>query len=131
MFSLFAIVLVIAVAYHLRTTKKYKFKNKVNNSYLGALIYLQICVITGGSSGLGKAVALQLLKKGANIYIVARNKEQLKETVESLTSEKTSEDQTIEAISADVTDFQSIKAAIKEIEVKYGKIDVLFSCAGN
>lgn len=88
------------------------------------------CVITGGSSGLGKAIALQLLKKGANIFIIARNKDQLDETVEYLVHEKTSEHQIIEAISADVTNFQSIKAAIKEIETKHEKIDVLFSCAG-
>ena len=71
------------------------------------------------------------MKKGANICIIARNKEQLEETVESLASEKTYEDQIIAAISADVTSFQSIKAAINEIDMNYGKIDVLFSCAGN
>lgn len=92
---------------------------------------MQFCVITGGSSGLGRAIACQLLKKGANICIIARNKEQLSETVEYLTSEKIFEGQIIEAISADVTNFQNIKAAVKEMELKHKKIDVLFSCAGN
>lgn len=91
---------------------------------------MQFCVVTGGSSGLGKAVALQLLKKGANVFIIARNKEQLRETVESLRLEKIFDDQIIEAISANVTNFQNIREAVKEIEVNHGKIEVLFSCAG-
>lgn len=91
---------------------------------------MQFCIITGGSSGLGKSIALQLLKKGANICIIARNKEQLNEAAESLKHEKLFKGQIVEAISADVTNFQNIKAAVKEIELKYGKIDVLFSCAG-
>lgn len=87
-------------------------------------------MITGGSSGLGKAIASQLLKKGANIILIARNKEQLHKTAKSLESDKISSKQTIDMISADVTDFESIKSAINTIEAKLNKIDVLFSCAG-
>ena len=87
-------------------------------------------MITGGSSGLGKAVASQLLEKGANIIIIARNKQQLIESSKSLESFKISSEQRIEIISADVTDFENMKSAIKEIEDKLDGIDVLFSCAG-
>lgn len=87
-------------------------------------------MITGGSSGLGKAIASQLIKKGANIIIVARNKSQLDETVKLLVSQKVSSGQIIKAVSADVTNFESIKSAITEIEAHFEKIDVLFSCAG-
>ena len=87
-------------------------------------------MITVGSSGLGKAVASQLLEKGANIIIIARNKQQLIESSKSLESFKISSEQRIEIISADVTDFENMKSAIKEIEDKLDGIDVLFSCAG-
>ncbi len=87
-------------------------------------------MITGGSSGLGKAIASQLLKEGANIILIARNMEQLRKTAKSLESNKLSPKQIIEMISADVTDFESIKSAINTIETKLHKIDVLFSCAG-
>ena len=55
---------------------------------------------------------------------------QLKETVKSLESDKLVPNQRIEIISADVTNFNDINIAIKEIETKNRKIDVLFSCAG-
>jgi NADP-dependent 3-hydroxy acid dehydrogenase YdfG len=70
------------------------------------------------------------LKKGANICIIARNTEQLREAAETLKHEKLFEEQIIEIISADVTNFQNVKAAVEKIEIKYGKIDALFSCAG-
>lgn len=87
------------------------------------------CVITGGSSGLGKAIASQLLKKGANVIIIARNKLQLDDASESLKKDKVYPEQKITSISADVTNFESVKAAVKQIEMD-SKIDVLFSCAG-
>ena len=92
---------------------------------------MQFCIITGGSSGLGKAIAFQLLKKGANICIIARNKGQLSDTAKALKKEKIFENQVVEAISSDVTNFESIKNSVKEIESKYGKIDAIFTCAGN
>lgn len=90
---------------------------------------LKNCVITGGSSGLGQAIASQLLKKGANVIIIARNKLQLDEASKSLEKDKIYPEQIITSISADVTNFDSVKAAIKQIELSC-KIDVLFSCAG-
>ena len=37
----------------------------------------QVCYVTGGSSGLGLAIAVALTKKGADVSIVARNEERL------------------------------------------------------
>ena len=87
------------------------------------------CVITGGSSGLGRAIASLLLKRGANVIIIARNKSQLDETAASLEIDKKFSHQKITSISADVTSFESIKDAVDRIESD-GNIDVLFSCAG-
>jgi 3-dehydrosphinganine reductase len=41
-------------------------------------------VITGGSDGMGKAVALQLCAKGANVVVVARTVSKLQNTVEEM-----------------------------------------------
>jgi NAD(P)-dependent dehydrogenase (short-subunit alcohol dehydrogenase family) len=46
--------------------------------------WLQTVVITGGSEGLGKAVACQLAEKGANVVIVARTLQKLQESMEAI-----------------------------------------------
>jgi 3-dehydrosphinganine reductase len=47
-------------------------------------ISLQTIVVTGGSDGMGKAVACQLAEKGANIVIVARTVHKLREALEAI-----------------------------------------------
>ena len=42
----------------------------------------QTVIVTGGSKGVGRAICLALAMEGANIVIVARNKSEIKETVE-------------------------------------------------
>ncbi len=87
-------------------------------------------MITGGSSGLGKAIAVELLSKGAHVTLVARNSEQLEEAAKQLEPLKSFKKQQINTISADVTNFESIKSAISESESVSGPISILFSCAG-
>ena len=48
------------------------------------LFFCQTVVITGGSDGMGKAVALQLSAKGANVLIVARTVSKLVATVDEM-----------------------------------------------
>lgn len=48
------------------------------------VIAFQHCFITGGSSGLGLSLAVLLVRKGANVSIVARNEERLKKALETL-----------------------------------------------
>ena len=44
----------------------------------------KLVLITGASSGIGQATALQFAKKGANLILVARNKDKLNQTAEEL-----------------------------------------------
>ena len=44
----------------------------------------KLVLITGASSGIGRAAALQFAKKGANLILVARNKDKLQQTAEEL-----------------------------------------------
>lgn len=46
--------------------------------------FSQTVVVTGGSDGMGRAVAAQLAKKGANVVVVARTVSKLQGTVEDL-----------------------------------------------
>lgn len=51
----------------------------------GADTFLQTVVITGGSDGMGRAVAMQLAEKGANVVIVARTVSKLQAALEGIT----------------------------------------------
>lgn len=91
-------------------------------------------MITGGSSGLGKALAAELLAKGAHVTLIARSKAQLEQAVRELEPFKVAAagkgQQQISFVSADVTSYESIKSAIAEAELVSGPISMMFCCAG-
>lgn len=88
-------------------------------------------VITGGSSGIGKAVAELLVLWGADVCIWARNISRLEEAVKDLQQKKQCAHQKIVAFSCDVTSAQEVQStAVKTVEV-LGGIDFLVNCAGD
>ncbi|KAG0346763.1 3-dehydrosphinganine reductase [Podila humilis] len=92
--------------------------------------------VTGGSIGLGRAVAINLAKQGAHVTIVARKEGPLKETVELMkqntASGKNASEQKFHWISADVTDKEASLRALDEASARFGgKVpDVIMACAG-
>ncbi|THX75059.1 NAD(P)-binding protein [Aureobasidium pullulans] len=60
-------------------------------------------LLTGGSSGMGRALARKLAEQGANVCIVARNQQKLDETIDYIKSHAKSPNQRFLAISADCT----------------------------
>lgn len=88
-------------------------------------------MITGGSSGLGKAVAAELLSKGAHVTLMARNMKQLQEAAQELSANKVHAKQLIKLVSADVTDYKNFQKALNEAEATLGPVQMLFCCAGN
>lgn len=90
------------------------------------------CYITGGSSGLGKAIAMRLVQRGANITIVARRKQQLEETLKELKRNTISKNQKCCYVVADVTIKNQAFSAIKEAkDIMSQSIDYVFCCAGS
>lgn len=107
-------------------------------------------IITGSSSGLGKALAIKLLQKGANVTISSHNKEELQKTEKDLrsrgstssqdptSSSKTNKKSTsykvqtasLLAIPADVTKIEDIKNLFKQTNDHFGKVDILINNAG-
>ena len=79
----------------------------------------KIVVITGGSKGLGKALALCFLKDGSKVTVCSREKKELK----SLEKE-------IIGIEADVTKENELQALVKKISGDFGKIDIWVNNAG-
>ena len=86
----------------------------------------KIALITGGSQGIGKAIAKKLASEGANIVICSRNLDNLKESaseIESLTK------RIVMPIQCDTTKTDSIKNLVNQTFEKFGRIDILINNA--
>lgn len=86
-------------------------------------------VVTGGSSGIGLSVAKQLAEYGANLFLVARNKEKLDAVVTELENHRQVEEQVWKAVPADISDREAITQAMQEL-VQQHDIDILINNAG-
>ena len=87
-------------------------------------------VITGGSSGIGKATAKLLAKWGANVCICARDTDRLRQACEEIRSQAQSKDVKIFSIAMDVADRRQVRMAAPEAIKLLGGIDMLINCAG-
>lgn len=87
----------------------------------------RVVVVSGASSGLGKQMSRAFADQGATVVIMARRIEKLEELANEL------RDKGVDClpIKCDVTDVESVNSAAKEVEEKYGKVDVLVNCAGS
>ena len=83
----------------------------------------QVAVVTGGSSGIGKSIALLFAKEGADVVIISRKEEALKEVCK-LNPEK------ITYVAGDITQTENIKKLVEYVKNKFGKLDILVNNAG-
>jgi 3-dehydrosphinganine reductase len=86
-------------------------------------------VITGGSSGIGKAAALLLARYGAEVCIIGRDRIKLDNALQEIRS-KSADGRKFSAVTADVSDRRQVNAAAPSIVESLGGIDVLINCAG-
>lgn len=87
----------------------------------------KIALITGGSSGIGHAIARYLAKQGAHVWLLARGVEGLDSAHESL---KCFDDQLCGTISADVSDWDQVLSAVAQVELEIGVPDLVVNSAG-
>lgn len=85
-------------------------------------------LITGGSSGIGKAMALYVVKHGASVTIVARNKIKLQEAKAEIEKCLKTSQQKVICVSEDIT--KDAENAVKEAENNLGPVDILINNAG-
>ena len=83
----------------------------------------QVAVVTGGSSGIGKSIAVLFAKEGADVVIISRKEEALKEVCK-LNPEK------ITYVAGDITQTENIKKLVEYVKNKFGKLDILVNNAG-
>lgn len=82
-------------------------------------------LITGGSSGIGRACAIQASRLGAKVTIIARNEDKLKETLFLMDNEKEHA-----YYLKDLSDVSSIEKLVKTIVLERGSIDSFVHAAG-
>jgi len=85
-----------------------------------------IALVTGASSGLGRHFALTLARAGADVVLAARRVERL----DALAGEIAGLGRRGEAVAMDVTDPESIRAALEQAWARMGAIDILVNNAG-
>jgi NAD(P)-dependent dehydrogenase (short-subunit alcohol dehydrogenase family) len=86
----------------------------------------KIAVVTGGTSGIGRALSLGLADAGADVIASARRQQQVEETATEIES---SGRKTLR-LSSDVCDRASLEKLLAAVVEKFGKVDILINCAG-
>ncbi len=86
-------------------------------------------VVTGGGSGLGKAMATYFLELGANIVITSRNLEKLQTVAQEMEGSTGGK---VLPVQCDVRDYEQVEAMVNDSVAKFGSVDVLLNnAAGN
>ena len=80
-----------------------------------------VVLVTGGTRGIGRAIAESFKKAGATVYITGTNREK---------TEAVAQEIGVNGVKMDVTDREEVKRVVDEIVEKEGKIDVLINNAG-
>jgi len=88
----------------------------------------KVAIITGGSRGIGFATVKAFLKEGAAVILTASRKETAEAAVQKLKAEFP--DASIEGISPDLGNLESVQEAFNKVAEKYGRIDILVNNAG-
>lgn len=86
----------------------------------------KIAVITGGTSGIGKATALRFAKEGADVVVWARNPQK----GEDFVKEAKQQGYTITFMPVDVSKFEEVQAAANKVKELKGGVDILVNDAG-
>src|SRR5579871_5397966 len=86
----------------------------------------RVALITGGSRGLGKAIALELGREGATLALIGRDETKLNETAAEATQLGADAHTSV----TDVTHEQQVRSLRKRIEGQFGRVDILINNAG-
>ena len=87
----------------------------------------QVAVVTGASTGLGLQMAKAFASQGADLVLLARRMNLLEENAKAIT-----EEYGVKAFpfACDITDTENVKAAVKAVMDRFGRVDILVNNAG-
>lgn len=84
-------------------------------------------IVTGGTKGIGRGIAVALAREGMNVCISARHVEEIEETVAALNREGEGR---ATGVVCDVRDYEQVRAMFEYAASKFGGVDVLVNNAG-
>ncbi len=87
----------------------------------------QVCIITGGGSGMGKATAFTMAQEGAKVVLFGRTESK----VTAVAEEVRDQGGTAKAYGVDVADYDAVFSAIGVTLDAFGRVDVLVNSAGH
>jgi len=90
----------------------------------------KIAIVTGGSSGIGKAIACSLFNRGLDLWLVAQRKDLLESARKEVELHRQNQNQMVKVISADVSDLDQVQMVVKIVTDKSGAPDLLVNSAG-
>lgn len=84
-------------------------------------------LVTGGGTGIGKSIAQELARAGADLVIAARREEALTQTAQEISAETGRE---VDVMLVDVRNLETVEALAQGISDKWGQVDILVNNAG-
>lgn len=88
----------------------------------------KVAIVTGGTRGIGFAVVRTYLQNGAKVAVFGSRKETVDKALEELKNEN--QDYEVIGMYPDLTDFEALNNAVKEVVKVFGKVDILVNNAG-
>lgn len=90
----------------------------------------KVTLVTGGSSGIGKAIACGLAERGMDVWLVAQRKDVLESARKEVETHRVDQNQKIGIVSADISEWDQVRTAVKQVAEKSGPPDLLVNSAG-
>ena len=87
----------------------------------------QTAIVTGGTRGIGRAIAEALVREGMNVCISARKEDEIERTVNELSEVGEGR---VAGVACDVRDYEEVKALIEHAVAEFGGVDLLVNNAG-
>ncbi len=84
-------------------------------------------LISGGGTGIGKAIAFELARAGADLVLAARRIEVLEATAEEIRQETGRE---VDCLLVNIRDVETVSALAEEVRTRWGQVDILINNAG-